>query len=758
MFRFMRTLRHPAAFTATLLAAATVQTPLATAAEAGRVAAPDAPMGLPVCPRDRVFTADGATAPLGPALTISPGVTIENQGAFRIQEDGQLHLQGGVIVRQGERSLSADELLVDTQKSSARVSGTVEYRDPSLTVRGADGDFQDGAARITGAQFELPQQPARGEARLLELNQNGQLRLEGVSYTTCPPERSDWHIQAGSVTIDTNTNIGVARNARLEFLGVPIVRLPWLSFPVGSARKTGFLFPSIGSSSRGGLLLAVPYYFNIAPNLDATFTPTGYSRRGFDLGGEFRYLFSHSEGALTGNLLPDDSSYGSNRSRLRLHNVTSLPGNWRFTLDGENVSDAQYFEDFSQGTDGASIAFLSRVAHLSYRDPQLHLGILARNFQTIDQALLPLDRPYTEFPRAYADGSWRTNTALPLEYGFQSELTGFRRSIGVEGWRMHVAPQLALDMAGPGYFLRPQLAFDSTTYRLRNTATGEDRSPSRSLPLASLDGGLLFERSVGGRKQRVLTFEPRAMYLYAPYRRQDHLPVFDSGTPDMNWVELFRSNRYVGLDRIGDANQISVGFTTRLFDAASGTRFLAATLGQTIYFESPRVRLPDEPPATRNSSDLIAQLELKAFEDWNVDLGMQWNPDQLHAERSEVRVQYRPESQRVMNLGYRFQRGRMEQADFSVAWPVSRQWNVYGRMLYSLDQSQAIETFAGFEYSSCCWGLRAVAREYVSRRSGDRDRGIYLQLELKGLSSVGLAADAFLERAIRGYSADPRRR
>lgn len=757
----MRTPRHPAAIAVTLLIAA-AQASQAVAADAP--AAPQAPgaprsrPALPMCPEEMFFGGDALPGPVGPAISVSEGVTIDGEGAFELDDNGQLRMRERVTVRQGERSLSTDDLFVDTRQNVVKASGPLEYRDPDIVVRGSDGDFSGGEARVGKAEFELPRQPARGAAESLQLNREGQLRLEGVYYTTCPPDRSDWQIKARSVTIDTRARTGVARGARLEFLGVPIVHLPWLSFPVGSARKTGFLFPSIGSSSRGGLQFAAPYYLNLAPNLDATFTPTGYSRRGFDLGGELRHLSRTSRSELSGNLLPSDNSYGRTRSRLRLENVTELPRDWRLTLDGENVSDAQYFEDFSQGTDGSSIAFLPRTAHLSYRDDRLRLGVLARNFQTIDQALLPIDRPYTEFPRAYAQGVWRAPGALPLTWGFQSELTGFQRSAGVQGWRFDVAPRVDLDLSGAGYFLRPSVAFEATGYRLRTTGPGADRSPSRTLPIASLDGGLLFERTLGGRQGRVLTLEPRAMYLYVPYRNQDALPVFDTGEPDLNWVELFRTNRYVGLDRVSDANQLSVGFTTRLFDAASGTRYLAATLGQTLYFESPRVRLPDEPVARRNSSDVIAQLELKAFEDWNVDLGMQWNPDQRHSERSEVRLQYRPDPGRVVNLGYRFQRERTEQADFSVAWPVADQWRVYGRMLYSLNEKQAIETFAGFEYSSCCWGIRAVAREYVSRRSGARDRGIYLQLELKGLSSVGLAADAFLERAIRGYSTNARRR
>jgi LPS-assembly protein len=222
--------------------------------------------------------------------------------------------------------------------------------------------------------------------------------------------------------------------------------------------------------------------------------------------------------------------------------------------------------------------------------------------------------------------------------------------------------------------------------------------------------------------------------------------------PDLTWVQLFRTNRYVGADRVGDANQLSTGVTTRLFAADTGARYLSATVGRTFYFEDPRVVLPGESPARQLSADYIAQLEVKALKNWNVDLGVQWNPTENRPERSEIRVQYRPEGNQVVNLGYRFQRQRLEQGDVSVAWPVNRQWNLYGRMLYSLRDSNVVEQFAGLQYDSCCWSARAVVRNFVTRRNGERDTGIYLQLELKGLSNVGIAADAFLERSIRGYS------
>jgi LPS-assembly protein len=711
--------------------------------------------GLPRCPDD---AAAGAPPPLGPVLTADDTLQINAAPPYRLDADGNVQIDGGVVAQQGEHRLSAEHLSLDKAREHIEVRGKVEYSNPQLIVRGNTGSFIDGEAAFEGASFELPLQPARGSASALSLNRSGVLSLSDVFYTTCPEGQSDWQIKARSVSIDTNRSVGTARGARVEFLGVPILRLPVISFPVGNARKSGLLFPSLGSTTNSGAQLSIPYYFNLAPQQDLTVTPTYYSSRGLDIEGEYRFLTRSSRGEILGNLLPSDRKTGQARNRLKLDSVTTLPRGWRLTLDAENVSDARYFEDFSQGADGASIAFLPRRLQLTYRDDFLDAGLLLRNFQILDQDLPQIDRPHTEVPRLYARGNWTAASGLPLSYGIDTEAVAFRHSDDVQGWRFDAAPRVGLDYTGAGYFLKPTLTLDTTHYRLQDTAPGSDNSPQRTLPMFSLDGGLQFERGNGRRGQRRITLEPRLMYLYVPFRDQSTLPVFDSAEPDLNWIELFRNNRYSGIDRISDANQLSAGVTTQLYSSSNGTRFLAMTFGQAFYFRTPRVRLPDEPPLTGNSSDLIAQLELQAFKNWNVSSGMQWNHRAARTEKAEVQVRYQPEARSVVNLGYRYQRDRLEQLDVSAAWPVTDQWRLYGRALYSIREGQSIEHFAGLEYSSCCWNLRAVARDYVSRRSGERDRSIYLQLELKGLSNVGLAADAFLERAIRGYSTTRRRR
>lgn len=667
--------------------------------------------------------------------------------------NGDAALSGNVLLKQGNREIRADKVGYDAQRQSFDIEGQVEYKDPLLNVQGEKGRYsQTEGAEFTGAQFEIPSRPARGTASAMSLDTQGRIGLENVAFTTCPRDDAAWQIQAREITLDTRARQGVGRGARVEFKGVPILYTPYISFPLGSERKSGFLFPSLGYSSRSGAQASIPYYWNIAPNYDLTAEPVLYSRRGIDLAGEFRYLTQRQRGELAVNFLPGDRIYDDDRSFVRLDHVTKLPAGWRARIDAANVSDSKFFEDFGQGPEGTSTIFLERIAELTYRDENWRIEGSVQDFQTLDQNLTDIERPYSTLPRLRADGDFTLGGVL--KYGFDSEAVSFDRNEGVTGWRFDALPHVGLEWEGPGYFFRPGVAWRWTQYDLDDVAPGGDDSPSRSLPTASFDAGLVFEGPTGSRGQRRITLEPRLLYVYTPYRAQDALPVFDTAVPDLNLVQLFRTNRYVGADRVSDANQASLGVTSRLFDTKDGRQYLAVTLGQTYYFEDPRVRLPTEPVRDRSTSDFVAQLALTAFQNWSADFGVQYNPDESERERMQARLQYRPNNESVVNVGYRFQQDRLDQAEASAAWPIGKNWSVYARYVYSLEDDELIDQFAGVEYRSCCWRARAVGRRFVSSQTGERDTGIYLQLELSGLASVGSSAAAFLERAIRGYSRD----
>ncbi len=666
--------------------------------------------------------------------------------------DGKGSLKGNVDVTQGDREIHADEVQYDEKTRAIRTQGAIDYTDPLIHVTGNGGGYSPTeGAQFKSAQFELRQRSARGSADSMQLTPEGVIDLQGVDFTTCPATDTAWQLRAKSISLDTRNRVGTGRDAQIQFEGVPIIYLPWVSFPLGSERKSGFLFPSIGETSRNGAQLAVPYYWNIAPNADFTFQPVYYSRRGADVGGDLRLLTQSEHSELSWNYLPSDSVFGDSRSRVRLENVTELPDNFRFSVDATNVSDSQYFEDFAQNPEGTSIAFVERRATLSYRDEHWRIDGEAQQYQTIDNTLAETDRPYARVPSLTVSADYGFGPGQRLRYGFDSEIVNFQRDVGVTGWRLDLMPAASLNFDGPGYFVRPAIAWRGTQYQLSDVAPGADRSPSRTLPVASFDTGLLFERDADawGRK---LTLEPRLLYLYVPYRNQDNLPVFDSAVPDLNLVELFRTNRYVGADRMGDANQVSVGVTSRLLDARDGRQFISATLGQTYYFDTPRVTLPGETPPTGQHSDLVGQLTLSAFKNWNADFGLQWDPATSRSQREEISLQYRPSGEQVVNVAYRFQRDLLEQAEVSAAWPINQHWNAFARGIYSLRDGQTIERFAGFEYRACCWRVKMLARRFVSSRTGEQDWGTYLQLELTGLASVGSAADTFLTEAIRGYA------
>ena len=690
--------------------------------------------------------------PAAAATTAPADIDISSDNAA-LGVDGDATLSGDVRVTQGDRELRADSVQYDAKRNAFTVKGSVEYRDPLVRARGVSGDYaQSEGANFSGAEFELPQRPARGTAGQMHVGLDGVIELERVTFTTCPRDDDSWRIEASDIALDTRRRTGTGRSAQVQFKGVPILYLPYISFPLGSERKSGFLFPNLGHTTRSGAQLTVPWYWNARPNLDVTLEPTLYQRRGFDLGGEARWLLERQTGALRFNLLPGDDLAGVDRTRLRLDHRADFADNWRLRIAAEDVSDSAWFEDFAQGPEGTSIAFVERLAEVSYRDEFWRAEAEFQQFQTIDAGLPADERPYARLPRVLANGAFNVGPNGLLSLGIESEIVNFDRPVGVTGWRVDAAPTLGLDLRGPGFYLRPTAGYRYTRYALDHTAPGADDAPTRSMPFAALDAGLVFERESGSRAQRRITLEPRLLYLYTPYRDQDALPIFDTARPDLNIVQLFSTNRFIGADRVGDANQVSVGVTTRLFDGRTQGQFLAATFGQTFYFETPRVVLPGELPSARRRSDVVAQLALAPYRNWSVDMGLQWNPQSRDQERSQLRLQYRPDAERVVNFAYRFQRDRLEQGEVSGAWPIGKRWNLFARMVYDLQDNQSLERFAGLEYKACCWRLRAVARRFVSSRTGERDTGIYLQLELNGLASVGTPADAFLERAIRGYS------
>jgi LPS-assembly protein len=744
------------------------------------------------------YAADVCPAPPKFTYTRPPGIAaddhrihIESNDAV-VGADGNAVLNGRVTVTQDERSVSADSVTYDYNTDRLNVKGKVDFLDPKLRVRSDTGSYETaGGANFNEAFFQLMNRNGRGFAKDIDVNPDGQVTLDHVHYTSCPVGIEDWSLSASKINLDTKLQEGVARNVTMRFKDVPVFYTPYISFPLGDERKSGVLFPSFGHSGSNGFDAEVPYYLNLAPNYDLTLTPGVLTSRGVELSEDFRYLTSTSRGQLDATFLPNDKQQHDNRSYLRYTDVTDIRRGLRFDADIATVSDSDYFQSFAVGTEQTSVTFLERRADLLYYDDAWRIRAMLQNFQTIDLSVSDYDRPYSRVPAVQASGIYPIANSN-FEFALNSEAVNFLRVINPSqfntslnnptGVRVNLSPEIRWSSRGRGYFFEPAVGYDFTQYDLQDAGAGRPSTPTRSLPYARVDAGLVFERDAGAQGQRTQTLEPRLVYSFVPYRNQDRLPIFDSGLPDLNLTELFRTNRYVGSDRIGDANQVALAVTTRLFDTVTGTQYLSATIGQIRYFSIPRVGLQPDPAAAagqigqsipivnplelpgdalrvargqpflpyypgqyayglnRNgflqplgfstqtlgaypASDIVAEVALTGYKHLGVNLDYQWNPYTSQTEKSEISVQYRPDPSRVINIGYRFQEGILKQWDGSFAWPIAEHWNAVGRWVYSLQDRQTIEQVAGFEYKSCCYKVQLVQRRYLSIRPGSITAG-----------------------------------
>ncbi len=696
-----------------------------------------------------------AANPFLPATALGSPDTIQLEAGKFEAQIGDLPtavMSGGVLLRRDDKLVAAESARYDPVSKALHLEGGVRYEDPGTQIlsRSAEFGYVSGRIRFEGAEFSLGSSNSRGAADVIEINQDGKLTFEGVEYTTCPPGSEDWLMQGRSIELDTRKGVGTARGMKLKFKGIPILYAPYLSFPIGDARKSGVLTPEIGSSGRSGNELRVPWYWNIAPNYDATITPRLLTSRGLQIATEFRYLTERSEGLVVVDYLPDDDIIDAARHQIRFEHRTWFGNGWRNQISLRDVSDSQYYEDLGGSLSISSITHLNRSLRFDYYSDNFSVMGQLQDYQTIDDAILDFDEPYRRIPQILVNGRW--TTPFGLRFGINGEIVNFDRDVGVTGWRINASPKLDLPVSKPGWFINPAIAFDYTRYDLKDRLPGEPTDPTRSVPIASLDTGLILERTMNN-SNRIQTIEPRLLYVHIPQRDQDGLPVFDTIAPDINLVQLYRKNRYLGIDRIGDTDHISAGITSRILDTSTGRELLSATIGQTRYFSDRTVALPGAPMTSTETSDYIAQLRFLLFKNVDFDFGHQWGSDTT---KSEARIQYRPATNKVLNLAYRFRRNSLEQGDLSWSWPLSTRWNFVGRYNYSIRDEEVLEQFFGLEYESCCWGLRLVSRRYISKRDGTRDSSFGLQLVLKGMMSVGTAADRLLERGILGYSADLR--
>ncbi|MBU0563668.1 MAG: LPS-assembly protein LptD [Gammaproteobacteria bacterium] len=757
------------------------------------------------------------------------------------QEQEVATLAGDVLLRQGSIQVEADEASLHQLENRGELTGNVRFRDRDALLVGdrAEIFLDSGEAKVENAEYVVHSGKVRGSAQYAKREETAIIRLKDGTYTSCEPGENSWHLQGNNVTLNPATGFGSATNVTLRVKDVPVFYTPYIHFPIDDRRQSGFLAPSIGSSSDTGLSLQTPYYFNLAPNFDATLYPHLMTDRGLLMEGEFRYLTRSSEGQFGAAYLDDSnddrelqSEYEDQRWMYSWQNRTGLDSRWLAEVDYTDLSDPYYFQDLDTNLDIDQPDHLDQRGTLTYRGNTYTARL---NMHAYERATVADITPYERLPQLTLDGR------LPfqpggLNFAYKTEFVSFQRSLRdgnfinedgnpeqwyddrlrgltrAEGERIHLEPGVSLPLNWSWGFLKPSLKYAYTQYDLDLDDRGQstlanyesfDSSQNRSVPIFSVDSGLYFDRDTQwfGKDYRQ-TLEPRLFYLYVPEEDQDDIPIFDTGESSFSYSSLWRENRFSGKDRIGDANQVSLGVTSRWVEP-NGFERQRLSIGQAFYFEDRKVQLRGIDYRTR--SNATADVSPYALEymyrynrDWRFTSTFNWDPDSHSTRSGSAMWHYQPADNpgKIVNVGYRYRNDTMRfdqatgewkyggdygnellpngnpnpeyikdyykinQHDFSVIWPIVPQWSVIARWQHDYSRSRTLEAFGGFEYDSCCWKLRLINRYWIDYdetslnpdRNDEPDNGIFLQIVLKGLGGVvGNATETFLDEGIQGY-------
>lgn len=671
----------------------------------------------------------------GEALLIDAGQSQTRLG-------GLTSLQGNVLMRQEGRSLRSDTAELDQVSRIATLKGGIKYREPGLLLTGesAQTNIDTRETVFTQAEYVLHEPQLRGSADRIIRLQDSRIRLENGAYTACPPGDSSWRIAASSLTLNPNSGFGEARHARLEVADTPILYLPYFYFPISDQRLSGFLYPSVGYSDSEGLDLATPYYFNLAANYDDTLTPHIFSERGLLLENEFRHLNRYGQQTLSTGYLFNDEKTGQDRWLLGLDH-TGKRGPWSSTVDFTAVSDNQYFDDLGTSLEVDRESHLNKKAQVVYQQPSWSVTTTAHSFQTIDNN----KSPYRLMPQVALQGIEDT---LPgdLELDYLAEATHFDRDtdglVGVDrvtGNRLHLQPSLSLPLLWPWAYVTPRASYWLTQYNLDEQLAGKEEQITRGTGVLSIDSGLTFERQVEyGATRFSQTLEPRAFLLYVPEEEQSAIPDFDTSAAEFSYSSLFRENRFNGRDKIGDAQQLSLGISSAFYEM-DGFERARLNLGQAFYFEDRRVNLNGVTTIdTRSQSNYAAEATWNINKDLRISLDTELARNDLKAEESNLKVSYAPSLNKQLNFSYRHREDVRQQTDLSFIWPINLRWNMLGHWQEDLENNQTPEALLGLEYASCCWKVRFAARRWIEDDTlGTQDQALYLQFILKGLGALG---------------------
>ncbi len=724
-----------------------------------------------------------------------------------------IYLQGNVHLHEAGILAVADKGNVNIKNNTATLS-TASYRFSSNYIQNSRLTATPKQYHTENANYRISDLTARGNADAIHQVKPGLINLYGATYSTCPPNSNTWYVKASKIKLNKASGEGTAINARLYFHSVPIFYFPYFNFPIDLKRKSGFLYPNFGSNSSGGFHLSIPYYWNIAPNYDLTTTPTIYTDRGIKIDNLFRYVSWHRIGQLFVSILPNDRTFkrfqrnaeitqeyrdqpgyqrlehaSTNRAYLSWQDQDIINKHWRTLFNINYVSDDYYFQDFNNNNSNNNQLFqnqMLQLANVDYDSRYWHVSGLIQNYETLhpvnNTAIIP--DQYAQLPRIDVSANYPGKSLF--NYQFHGELVSFNKPFitkyyqsnlpPVIGQRYNINPEISMPIYGASYHFIPDLQFEATAYKLNDRLSNRSNNINREVPIFDIDSGLYFQRPFSAfGNDYYQTLEPRLYYLYVPYRDQNNIPTFDTATQTFSYDSIFENNRFTGLDRIGDTNQLGYGITSRFINRSKGLDRFNASIGQIIYFQNRVVTLPDTNNFNTNNSSqispLVGKLSLQFIRHWYAIANAAYQYTGHYLNNASASIEYIGDNQHVFSIGYNFlnagdplpnsnddfnSRDNLNQIQISEAWKLTQRWGLYSSVNYNISHHYTQTYLYGVEYNSCCWSVRFIGTRHIigldTHNNPNYDSGVALQFALKGLGNIGNSSPSdMLTSNIPGY-------
>lgn len=708
-------------------------------------------------------------------------------------QNGKAIYEGGVEVNQGNKYFSSDYTELDQVSRQVLAHGNIFYRDGQVTLKSQDQlttNLDTKESQIDNATYQLHGSPARGEAEKIHLdNQKKELTLNKARFTTCPVGQESWWLSASEVNVNQEEVFGEAWNATLWLKNVPVFYTPYITFPVKDERKSGLLYPTFTNSSTNGFDVSTPYYWNIAPNYDMTLTPRVMSERGTMEQIEYRYMPEpgHS-GTIYTEYMANDRKVSSDELNPRWlanirHGSSFQNGDLRWNLDYTRVdaNDYNYFNELNPPVGQIVDNQLLQSTTAGYYQKDWNLTTEIRDYQILLPKTLA---PHQLLPQITYNQYY---TADNYSFSFNSEASNFGNNSEISkaytGQRLHAEPAISVPIAqAPGYSLEVEGKLLTTYYQQnipddyvqglyyeKYQLTSLDNNVSRVLPEARVHGGMSFDRKTSFNDQPFTqTLEPEVQYLYIPYKNQNNIGLYDTTNMQSDYYNLFSDRRFAGLDRISDANRVSYGATTRLFDSENTER-LRFTLGQSYDLVAPQVTLlPNDTKQTNSRSLLSLRADAHPTDDWYTHTGVEYNTQTKKVSSGNGAVEYQQQKY-TTQLNYRFvskenyvvntasdDRRDISQAGAVLKLPINRDWQLIGAHYRDTQTGQNIDNLLGARYDSCCWAVNFTFERHNApdntTLTAKPETSYGLQFEFKGLGSVGNGPKYNLNTRLLPYS------